>query len=124
MTSHRSTVPRFAHLRDKRWTAEDADEVLTAWARSGESMAGFARENGLQAHRLQYWSKRLSKSGDGSEYVEADVGGLSFAPVIVKGVGTAPAAVVRVGAVEVEVHDPKRVSGAWIAELAREVERG
>lgn len=123
MATRRSSLARFAHLRDKRWTVEEAEEVLAAWSSDGESIAGFAREHGLQAQRLQYWRKRLSKSSDGSKTADEGVGGLSFAPVLVKGVGAAPAAVVRVGDVEIEVHDPGRVAGSWIAGLVREMEQ-
>lgn len=120
MAARRSAVTRFAHLRNKRWTVDDAEEVLTAWSRDGESLAGFAREHGVQVQRLQYWRNRLDRFADESNEADRDVDGLTFAPVVVRGVGAAPAAVVRVGGLEVEVHDPERVSVRWIAGLVRE----
>ena len=41
------------------WRAEDARVVLDAWADSGQSVAAFAREHGLQRARLHRWRRRL-----------------------------------------------------------------
>ena len=42
-------------LKRQRWGAGDAEVVLSAWRKSGDSLTGFARRHGLQAWRLRYW---------------------------------------------------------------------
>jgi transposase-like protein len=41
------------------WRAADAEEVMAAWRRSGESVAAFARQQGVSAVRLLRWRARL-----------------------------------------------------------------
>ena len=41
------------------WRAADAEQVVAAWRRSGESVAGFARQHGVSAVRLLRWRARL-----------------------------------------------------------------
>ena len=44
------------------WRARDAELVLEAWRRSGESGAAFARQHGLSVRRLLRWRDRLQRS--------------------------------------------------------------
>jgi transposase-like protein len=50
--------------RAKRWTEEEAREVLREWRESGLSVAAFARRRGISAMRIPYWDQRLSSSAD------------------------------------------------------------
>jgi transposase-like protein len=45
-----------------RWSAEDARKVLAALDRSGQSVATFASEHGLDAQRVYLWRRRLGKA--------------------------------------------------------------
>lgn len=45
------------------WRATDAERVVEAWERSGESASAFARYHGLSVRRLLRWRGRLKRSG-------------------------------------------------------------
>jgi transposase-like protein len=47
------------YLKRRRWTAEDAKQVLTALDRSGLSPGAFAAREGLDAQRLWRWRRKL-----------------------------------------------------------------
>jgi transposase-like protein len=51
-----------ARVAKRYWRATDAERVLEAWRRSGQSAAAFAREHGLSAARLLRWRARLESS--------------------------------------------------------------
>ena len=44
--------------RGKRWTLEQARQVMEQWKASGKSAVAFAAEHGFSATRLSYWSKQ------------------------------------------------------------------
>lgn len=46
-----------------RRNAEQGRALLDAWRASGLSAAAFARERGVQPHRISYWRLRLSDRG-------------------------------------------------------------
>lgn len=50
--------------RSAYWRDEDARTVLDAWAASGQSVAAFAAEHGLQRARLHRWRARLMPEVD------------------------------------------------------------
>ena len=50
-----------ALLRARRWTEQEAREVLNALEESGESVASFARSEGLSTKRLYNWRTKLRK---------------------------------------------------------------
>ena len=103
-----------AQLRNRRWSEADARVVIEALERSGEPVTAFARRHGLDKQRIYQWRSRLSdEARDREEQTEH----LSFAPVVVTGLGRAPAVVVRIGELEVEVHDPQKVDPSWITQL-------
>jgi len=52
----RSLAPLIAN---RYWRGVDAERMLEAWRRSGQSAAAFAREHGLSAARLLRWRARL-----------------------------------------------------------------
>ncbi|WP_181198353.1 RHS repeat domain-containing protein [Enhygromyxa salina] len=105
---------RLVQLRDGRWTKADARLVLDAVERSGDSVWAFARLHGLSAKKIFWWRSQLENDDP-----PADSESLSFAPVVVTGLGRAPAAVIRVGAIEIDVHEPDKVSARWQASLLR-----
>jgi transposase-like protein len=49
-------------LASRRWTTEDAHEVIAALERSGQPVSLFASEHGLDAQRLYLWRRRLGKA--------------------------------------------------------------
>ncbi len=111
MARRSSSSAILASLRDRRWTEADGRRVLAAQARSGQSVAAFAREHGLDAQRVFWWRRRL---GDVSGQDAAE--SMTFAPVVVTGT-SGVAAVVRIGEIEIEVVDPARVAPEWLADL-------
>lgn len=46
----------------RRWTPEDAREVIAALDRSGKSVSVFAAEHGLDPQRVYLWRRRLGKA--------------------------------------------------------------
>ena len=48
-----------ALIANRYWCAVDAEQVLEAWPRRGQSAAAFVREHGLSAARLLRWQDRL-----------------------------------------------------------------
>ena len=48
-----------ALIASRYWRAAKAEAVLTAWRRSGQSGAAFARQHGLSVRRLLRWRERL-----------------------------------------------------------------
>jgi len=47
--------------RGKRWTIDQAREVIGQWRSSGKSAVAFAAEHGFSATRLSYWSKQIEE---------------------------------------------------------------
>jgi hypothetical protein len=91
--------------------------VLAEWQASGQSVAAFGRERGLDPVRLLRWRKRL----------EARTTSLGLVPVTVGGAATIrierARVVAEVGVMRIEVHDVGEETAAWIARLARAMER-
>lgn len=71
---------RTAESRRRRqvWDEGQAREALAELARSGDSIAEFARHRGISAHRVYYWKKRIA---------EARAPGFLAVPVAPAGVG-------------------------------------
>lgn len=102
--------------RAEKWTEQDARRVLEAWEKSGETVAGFARRQGLVPQRLFWWRKRL-------ERVATSEPKPAFIPVTVRAAATwreVERAVVVVTAgdgVRVEVREVDAATAAWVAAL-------
>lgn len=99
--------------REETWTPEDARRVLDEAARSGESIAAFARRRGLTSARLYWWRKRLTTSP------------LTFLPAAVVPAATAnpSSATVTIqlrAGIAVEIAD---ASPSWVAALVTALER-
>lgn len=96
------------------WTEDDARRVLDEWRRSGQSIAGFARERHMSAPRLYWWRKRLPKN-----LVAAPMMSLVPAKIVARSETTA--IVIRLpSGVAIEMANP---SPNWIAALVIELER-
>lgn len=114
MAVNKSIEAELAQLRDRRWSEADARVVLHALERSSEPVSTFARRHGLDTQRIYKWRSRLAdEDRNGEEQTEH----LSFAPVVVTGLGRTPAVVVRIGELEVEVHEPQKVDPSWLAQM-------
>lgn len=111
------SAAEWRELVDRRWTEDDARRVLAAWRASGDSAYGFARDHGLNAQRLSWWSKRLG------EWEHADVAA-GFAPADVTGapMATGAAVVVHVAGVVIEA-EANHVDARWLATLVRGLDR-
>ena len=59
-----------------RWTTQDAEMVLGALERSGQSVREFAEEHGLDPQRLYVWRRRVA-GGDRTTFRELVVRGSS-----------------------------------------------
>ena len=115
MATQMLTESKLAKLRGVRWSEAEAQEVLAAVEDSGNSIHAFALEHALSPNKLYRWRDRLARDEAAEE--PEDVEQLSFAPVVVTGLGRTPAVVVRLGEFEVEVIEPSDVDPAWIARL-------
>ena len=51
-----------ALMASRYWRAAEAERVVEAWRRSGQSGAAFAREHGLSCARLLRWRDRLKRT--------------------------------------------------------------
>lgn len=114
-------------LGRKRWTAEDAAHVLSAWKASGLSLAAFSRRHTLTAQRVAWWRDRLAKvNKSGPARKGAAAAAFSFVPAVLRdcGAGNRSAAVtIRMhGGMAVEVADPALVSPRWLSALIRRCE--
>ena len=98
-----------------QWSEADASEIITALERSELTVAAFATKHELMANRLYYWRSRMADAA--TEDVLDDESELSFAPVVVTGLGQRPALTVRLGAVEVDVFEPEQLEPSWLAKL-------
>jgi len=95
----------------KYWSEAEGRAVIEAWRRSGEPGPVFARRHGLQSKRLRYWAARLSPN-------EEPAPTLALVPATV--VGAELAAVIRAGAVTIELASATPEQVAVIAQaLAR-----
>lgn len=113
----------------KRWTEREARVALRAWRRSGSSLQAFAREHGISAQRLRWWSQRSrvattrskTESNEGvshesAEFVRAVVVGHAMqvdVPVVVR----------LPDGIEIELRDAERASAVEVARLVAELRR-
>lgn len=97
------------------WTEDDARRALERWQQSGETIAAFARAQGVSAPRLYWWRRRLSATAP--------------APDPRSEIRLAPATILS-AAVTVEVRLPSGVvvevtgaSASWTAAMIAELTR-
>jgi hypothetical protein len=115
---HGTTRSLATLIANRYWRAADAERVLDAWHRSGQSGAAFARQHGLSGARLLRWRARL-------ELPAAPV----FHPVRVVGrQRSSPIATARPEPLELELRGGRRIrvpagfDAALLEELVRTVE--
>ena len=82
-------------LWSRRWTAEEAREALRAQESSGQSVAAFARAEGIPPSRMYWWRSRLSSEVSFVEVERPPKAGVSKAESSLE-VVTASGHVVRV----------------------------
>jgi len=71
------------------WTDAEAQKVVDAWRRSGESKAAFGRRYGIAVHRLYFWIAKFG--GNGPAPLKKPRKEVRFHPVRVVGDETATA---------------------------------
>lgn len=115
-------------LKGRRWNAEDAARILEILARSGETVAGFARRHRIKDQRLIWWKRRLGsrvKIEDGSHAGEPERP-IQFVPLVGRdpseqgtwALGCLAAVNVTDEGFRIELHDAT-VDTKWVSDLAR-----
>ena len=112
----RDVGDRYASMRSRaHWRPEDAARVLDDWSRSGLTMAAFAREHGLGLHRIRWWQGRQNERKAAAVHLvpvtprQAPLVGLTSA--------IAPAMVVDVDGVRIELRESSEADPRWVAAL-------
>lgn len=100
--------------RARRWSATEAQAVLDEWQRSGETIAGFARSNGIAAQRLYWWKNQLGPSGSGV------MPSPSLVPAEIMSVGGVEMTIRCGGEIAIEIAG---VSPGWVATMVAELTR-
>ena len=111
-----------ARVQARRWTAQVAERVLAAQEASGETVTGFARQQGLSPQRLLWWRSRLGEWREGAG--SRDAPGLVPAVVAMDRPASGdegPQVKLRMGALTVEVVNASAVPPGWLAALVREL---
>lgn len=98
----------------ERWSEIEGRAAIAAWKASGDTVAAFARDHGVDPQRIGWWRKRLAEG----ESVAA-----ALVPVTIAA-SRMGAVRVRVDDVEIEIVDGELVSPEWVAALALSVRRG
>jgi hypothetical protein len=101
---HGSSERRVAELVEdgRKWTEEEAREVLAAWQASGESGPAFGRRFGIVPQRLWWWRSRLSSTT--SRFVPVEVARTEAAIVVTSERG-----------IRIEVAVTDAASAEWVA---------
>jgi len=104
-----------------RWTAKDAERVLSAWRMSGMSMSAFAKSRGLKEQRLSWWKKRIAEWSPGALTASAERRP-RFVPAVlgaaIPAMGSPPLVAIRLSdGTVVEIGETERVAAKWICEL-------
>jgi transposase-like protein len=120
MASKNLMKEKLTQLREGQWSEPDARLVLAALERSADSVSAFARAHDLNAKRIYWWRARLS----GQRHHDGEHEQLSFAPVVVTGLGQTPAVILRIGELEVAVVEPHKVEPTWLAQLLAAMKGG
>lgn len=70
--------PSMTAAERHRRNAEQGRALLEAWRASGLSAAAFARERGVQPHRISYWRLRLGDRGAALPAIAASDAAVAF----------------------------------------------
>src|SRR4051794_27001002 len=106
----------------KQWTKAEAREGLAAWKKSGLPLGAFARERGIGAERLRWWSKRLSEATTVKRKGKKKAMAVRLVPAMIDGpladLGEAAVSIrFPVTGPVVEIANVRRVPAAWVSEL-------
>jgi hypothetical protein len=113
----KSEGTQFSHLaNESQWLPEQARQVISAWEASGESIAAFARAQGLKAARIYWWRSRLETSSE-VEIVPMQVRVSS--PIVAQNSQVS----IFISNVRIEVGSPGGICPTWCATLVEEVAR-
>jgi len=93
-----------------RWTEREARTAIDAWRRSGQRLQTFARERGIGAWKLRWWSQKLdaAKESNAKKPRTRSSASIRFVPALVTGapIGGGAQVVVRLpDGIEVELRD-------------------
>jgi transposase-like protein len=117
--ARRTAEGGFSELQGSRpWSEDEARRVIDAWRESGETVAAFARREGLVAHRVYWWRGRL---GGGS------LPAASLLPVVVRatpGPRTPSAAGISVWTRQghrIDVTELDDASARWVAMVMKSI---
>jgi len=116
---------RYAGMRTRRhWKRDEAERVLADWAKSGESMAAFARRNQLGLHRLQWWRGQLTQQPAAAAHEPVRLLPVvpRQAPLIALESVAASAVSVTVGSTRIDVSDVRQTDPRWLAALVAELQ--
>jgi len=92
--------------RSRRWSPDEARQVLAELSRSGQPAARFAAEHGLGVERLYRWQRRLRASA------ERAPGSPRFAEVTVRSIPAPAIELVLPGGAALRLAGPSRVEDA------------
>lgn len=109
----------------RQWTEPEARAALADLARSGQSLASFAREREVSGNRLRYWRKRLGEASLVPSFVQVRLPRVRRPPLL-----PAPPALtdgarieIVVDEVSVPVHVPAETEVGRLAALVRALPR-
>jgi transposase-like protein len=124
--------------RSRRWTREEAEEILQRQEESGLTIPVFARHEGVRAHRIWRWKRYFAERGlspkstrgprrtRGTQSAKrascARVQSVRFIPALIRGEESSKRAaiILRLGHDSViEIADPACVPTSWVSELVR-----
>lgn len=107
-----------------RWSETDARALVDAWLESGRTIEAFARDAGIGAWKLRYWSSKLSTEKLSRSRRRDDEQRLVPAVLTVGGKQGGPMVVVRLpDGIEVELHDVAQVEVEEIGRLVASLRR-
>jgi hypothetical protein len=117
-----------------RWSEAQGRGFVRRWRRSGQSMAAFARAEGVDPQRLRYWRERVGAESASSERRQRQRSSVQkrkvpqasksrLIPGVVVGLGAGAAVTVHLGrGVVVEAQAASELEPTWLAELVRALE--
>jgi hypothetical protein len=124
--------------RTRRWTSEEAEEILQRQKKSGLTIPVFARQEGVRAHRIWRWKRYFAEMGQSPRSIRGSrrtrgtqgakrasserVQSVRFIPALIRGEESVKRAaiILRLGQESViEIADPAVVPTSWVSELVR-----
>lgn len=107
--------------RSTHWSENDARRALELAEAAGEPRARFARRYGLRSGRLAWWKRRLGSTDQAQE--SSPTSPVEFVELVSSACEPRPAALLRMGAVEVELWRLDLAAARFVATLASLAEK-